>query len=55
LACGRSAGQDCREEERHAAQIAIEWLLAQKPWIVPIPGTRQLEHLDGNLQQGVKK
>jgi aryl-alcohol dehydrogenase-like predicted oxidoreductase len=37
------------------AQIAIEWLLAQKPWIVPIPGTRQLEHLDGNLQQGVKK
>jgi aryl-alcohol dehydrogenase-like predicted oxidoreductase len=31
------------------AQIALAWLLAQKPWIVPIPGTRQLERLDENL------
>jgi len=30
-------------------QIALAWLLAQKPWIVPIPGSRRLEHLDENL------
>ena len=31
------------------AQIALAWLLAQKPWIVPIPGTRRQERLDENL------
>jgi aryl-alcohol dehydrogenase-like predicted oxidoreductase len=31
------------------AQIALSWLLAQKPWIVPIPGTRQLKRLEENL------
>jgi len=31
------------------AQIALAWLLAQKLWIVPIPGTRKLERLDENL------
>jgi aryl-alcohol dehydrogenase-like predicted oxidoreductase len=31
------------------AQIALAWLLAQKPWIVPIPGTTKLLHLDENL------
>lgn len=31
------------------AQISLGWLLAQKPWIVPIPGTTQLTHLDENL------
>ena len=31
------------------ARIALAWLLAQKPWIVPIPGTRKLERLDENL------
>ena len=31
------------------AQIALAWLLAQKPWIVPIPGTRNPDHLDENL------
>ena len=38
-------------ESKHAtpAQIALAWLLAQKPWIVPIPGTRKLERLDENL------
>ncbi len=30
-------------------QIALAWLLAQKPWIVPIPGTRRLERLEENL------
>src|SRR5436305_2473664 len=31
------------------AQIALAWLIAQKPWIVPIPGTRRLERLDENI------
>ena len=31
------------------AQIALAWLLAQKPWIVPIPGTRKLHRLDENI------
>jgi aryl-alcohol dehydrogenase-like predicted oxidoreductase len=31
------------------AQIALAWLLKQKPWIVPIPGTKKLERLDENL------
>ena len=31
------------------AQIALAWLLARKPWIVPIPGTRKLERLDENI------
>src|SRR3989442_12731069 len=31
------------------AQIALAWLLAQKPWIVTIPGTRKLERLDENI------
>ncbi len=37
--------------EKHAtpAQIALAWLLAQRPWIVPIPGTTKLHRLDENL------
>jgi aryl-alcohol dehydrogenase-like predicted oxidoreductase len=31
------------------AQVALAWLLAQQPWIVPIPGTRRLERLEENL------
>lgn len=31
------------------AQVALAWILAQKPWIVPIPGTRRLERLEENL------
>jgi aryl-alcohol dehydrogenase-like predicted oxidoreductase len=31
------------------AQLALAWLLAQKPWIVPIPGSRKLERLDENI------
>jgi aryl-alcohol dehydrogenase-like predicted oxidoreductase len=31
------------------AQIALAWLLAQKPWIVPIPGTTKLHRLDENM------
>jgi aryl-alcohol dehydrogenase-like predicted oxidoreductase len=38
-------------ERKHAtpAQIALAWLLAQKPWIVPIPGTTKLHRLEENL------
>jgi aryl-alcohol dehydrogenase-like predicted oxidoreductase len=38
-------------ERKHAtpAQIAIAWLLAQKPWIVPIPGTTKLHRIEENL------
>src|SRR5207245_8595971 len=32
-----------------SAQIALAWLLAQKPWIVPIPGTTKLEGLEENI------
>lgn len=32
-----------------AAQVALAWLLAQKPWIVPIPGTTKLNRLDENI------
>jgi len=31
------------------AQLALAWLLAQKPWIVPIPGTTKLRRLEENL------
>jgi aryl-alcohol dehydrogenase-like predicted oxidoreductase len=42
---GRIAG----EKGATPAQIALAWLLAQKPWIVPIPGTTKLHRLDENL------
>ena len=42
---GRIAGQ----KKTTPAQVALAWLLAQKPWIVPIPGTTKLERLDENI------
>jgi aryl-alcohol dehydrogenase-like predicted oxidoreductase len=42
---GRIAG----DKGATPAQIALAWLLAQKPWIVPIPGTTKLHRLDENL------
>ncbi|MAU01061.1 MAG: aldo/keto reductase [Anaerolineaceae bacterium] len=38
-----------KQHDATPAQIALAWLLAQKPWIVPIPGTRKLHRLDENL------
>lgn len=38
-----------RRKEATPAQIALAWLLAQRPWIVPIPGTTNLQHLDEDL------
>lgn len=37
------------EKDVTPAQIALAWVLVQKPWIVPIPGTRKLERLEENL------
>jgi aryl-alcohol dehydrogenase-like predicted oxidoreductase len=38
-----------KEKNATPAQVALAWLLAQKPWIVPIPGSRNIERLDENL------
>ena len=38
-----------KQKNATPAQIALAWLLEQKPWIVPIPGTRKLERLDENI------
>ena len=38
-----------KKKKATPAQIALEWLLAQKPWIVPIPGTTKLDRLDENI------
>lgn len=38
-----------REKNGTPAQVALAWLLARKPWIVPIPGTRKRERLDENI------
>ena len=38
-----------RRKKATPAQIALAWLLAQKPWIVPIPGTTKLSRLDENI------
>jgi aryl-alcohol dehydrogenase-like predicted oxidoreductase len=46
---GRPGGQDRRRQGRHPAQIALAWLLAQRPWIVPIPGTTKLHRLEENI------
>lgn len=45
---GRIAG----ERQATPAQIALAWLLAQKPWIVPIPGTTRLHRLEENIGAG---
>ena len=37
------------EKKATPAQIALAWLLAKKPWIVPIPGTTKLSRLEENL------
>jgi len=38
-----------KEKEATPAQVALAWLLAQKPWIVPIPGTTKIHRLEENL------
>ena len=41
--------QFAEKKKATPAQIALAWLLAQEPWIVPIPGTRREDHLNENL------
>ena len=41
--------QVAERKDATVGQVALAWLLAQKPWIVPIPGTRRIERLDENL------
>jgi len=42
-------GAMAKDRDATSAQIALAWLLAQKPWIVPIPGTTKLHRLEENL------
>ena len=42
-------GQIAERKKATPAQIALAWLLAQKPWIVPIPGTTKLNRLEENI------
>ena len=42
-------GKIAEEKKATSAQIALAWLLAQKPWIVPIPGTTKLHRLEENI------
>ena len=42
-------GSIAKQKDATPAQIALAWLLAQKPWIVPIPGTTKLNRLEENL------
>jgi len=42
-------GEIAKRKKATPAQIALAWLLAQKPWIVPIPGTTKLTRLEENI------
>jgi aryl-alcohol dehydrogenase-like predicted oxidoreductase len=42
-------GKIAQRKNATPAQIALAWLLAQKPWIVPIPGTTKLSRLEENI------
>jgi aryl-alcohol dehydrogenase-like predicted oxidoreductase len=42
-------GKIASQKQATPAQIALAWLLAQKPWIVPIPGTTKLHRLEENI------
>jgi aryl-alcohol dehydrogenase-like predicted oxidoreductase len=42
-------GSIAERKKATPAQIALAWLLAQKPWIVPIPGTTKLNRLEENI------
>jgi aryl-alcohol dehydrogenase-like predicted oxidoreductase len=42
-------GEFAEQKKTTPAQIALAWVLAQKPWIVPIPGTTKLHRLEENL------
>ena len=45
-------GEIAKRKDATPAQIALAWLLAQKPWIIPIPGTTKLKRLEENIGAG---
>jgi aryl-alcohol dehydrogenase-like predicted oxidoreductase len=49
LALVELLGSISKRKKATPAQIALAWLLAQKPWIVPIPGTTKLDRLEENI------
>jgi aryl-alcohol dehydrogenase-like predicted oxidoreductase len=49
LALVELLGKVAQRKKATPAQIALAWLLAQKPWIVPIPGTTKLHRLEENI------
>jgi aryl-alcohol dehydrogenase-like predicted oxidoreductase len=49
LALVELIGKAAERKKATPAQIALAWLLAREPWIVPIPGTRRLERLEENI------
>jgi aryl-alcohol dehydrogenase-like predicted oxidoreductase len=58
-ACGRRRRREktwlaafAAQKQATPAQIALAWVLAQRPWIAPIPGTTRLARLDENLAAG---
>ncbi len=46
---GAGLGNIAAQKKATPAQIALAWLLARKPWIVPIPGTTKLARLEENI------
>ena len=48
-------GEIAKRKKATPAQIALAWLLAQKPWIVPIPGTTKLKRLEENIGAAVDR
>jgi len=48
-ALGELVGRIAARKQATPAQVALAWLLAQKPWIVPIPGTTKPHRLEENL------
>jgi aryl-alcohol dehydrogenase-like predicted oxidoreductase len=42
--------QFAKKKNANPVQIALAWLLAQKPWIVPIPGMDKVEYIDDNIK-----
>lgn len=49
MALVRAVQATAQRKAATPAQIALAWLLAQKPWIVPIPGTTKISRMEGNL------
>lgn len=49
MAMSHGYGEPADNKGVTPAQVAISWILYQKPWIVPIPDSRSLKHLENNI------